>query len=112
MSKESNPPVPTLVDDEMWTLEEVCVYFGGKSKPLHPATLYRGIKPRNGKPPRYPAPISIGPQISRRLKSEAVEARRKLIAESQAKREATSLRMRAAGKKSAEAKAARRKPPS
>jgi len=33
---------------------EVCRYFGG-SRPLNPATLYRGI--RQG---RYPKPVKIG----------------------------------------------------
>jgi len=37
---------------------EVCRFFGG-SRPLNPATLYRGI--RKG---RYPAPVKVGPGSS------------------------------------------------
>jgi predicted DNA-binding transcriptional regulator AlpA len=42
----------------------VCRFFGG-TKPIDPATLYRGI--RKG---RYPAPLKIGPGSSRWLRSE------------------------------------------
>jgi predicted DNA-binding transcriptional regulator AlpA len=42
----------------------VCRLFGG-TRPINPATLYRGI--RLG---RYPAPVKIGPGSSRWLRSE------------------------------------------
>ena len=45
----------------------VCQLFGG-SKPIDPATLYRGIKAK-----RYPPPIKVGPNSSRWLRAE-VEA--------------------------------------
>jgi predicted DNA-binding transcriptional regulator AlpA len=41
-----------------------CEFFGG-TRPLNPATLYRGI--RKG---RYPRPVKVGPGSSRWLRSE------------------------------------------
>ena len=41
-----------------------CRFFGG-SKPLNPATLYRGI--RQG---RFPRPVKVGPGTSRWLRAE------------------------------------------
>jgi predicted DNA-binding transcriptional regulator AlpA len=49
---------------ELLDRAEVCRLFGG-SKPIDPATLYRGI--RAG---RYPSPVKIGPNSSRWLKAE------------------------------------------
>ncbi len=46
----------------------VCRYFGG-SRPINPATLYRGI--RAG---RLPAPIKVGPGASRWLRAECEAA--------------------------------------
>jgi predicted DNA-binding transcriptional regulator AlpA len=43
---------------------ETCRLFGG-TRPIHPATLYRGI--RDG---RYPRPLKIGPGSSRWLREE------------------------------------------
>lgn len=43
---------------------EACRFFGG-SKPLHAATLYRGV--RQG---RYPRPVKVGPGTSRWLREE------------------------------------------
>jgi predicted DNA-binding transcriptional regulator AlpA len=45
-------------------LRAVCALFGG-TRPINPATLYRGI--RLG---RYPAPVKIGPGSSRWLRAE------------------------------------------
>lgn len=61
-------------EDEFLTMEEACELFGGKSKPIHRATLYKGIE--DGK---YPKPVKPGPQTSRWLKSECIAARRKII---------------------------------
>jgi len=47
---------------------EVCRFFGG-TRPLNPATLYRGI--RKG---RYPEPIKVGPGSSRWLRTECEAA--------------------------------------
>jgi predicted DNA-binding transcriptional regulator AlpA len=51
-------------DDELLDSETVCRLLGG-SRPINPATLYRGI--RAG---RYPRPIKVGPGSSRWLRSE------------------------------------------
>ena len=53
--------------DNHLDLRSVCRLIGG-TKPLHPATLYRGIAAK-----RYPKPIKVGPGSSRWLRSE-VEA--------------------------------------
>jgi predicted DNA-binding transcriptional regulator AlpA len=52
---------------------EVCRLFGG-SKPIHPATLYRGIKLG-----RYPKPVKVGPGSSRWLRSECEAALRLMV---------------------------------
>jgi predicted DNA-binding transcriptional regulator AlpA len=49
---------------DLLDLRAVCALFGG-TRPINPATLYRGI--RLG---RYPAPIKIGPGSSRWLREE------------------------------------------
>jgi predicted DNA-binding transcriptional regulator AlpA len=58
---------------------EVCRFFGG-TKPLDPATLYRGI--RKG---RYPQPVKVGPGSSRWLRAEC-EAALRVMAEGRAVR--------------------------
>jgi predicted DNA-binding transcriptional regulator AlpA len=50
--------------DHLLDRAEVCRYFGG-TRPINPATLYRGIKQG-----RYPKPIKVGPQSSRWLREE------------------------------------------
>ena len=60
-------------DDERLDLRSVCRFFGG-TKPLDPATIYRGVKLG-----RYPRPIKIGGS-SRWLRSEC-EACLKAITE-------------------------------
>jgi predicted DNA-binding transcriptional regulator AlpA len=55
---------------ELLDRREVCRFFGG-TKPLDPATLYRGI--RKG---RYPAPVKVGPGSSRWLRAECEAALR------------------------------------
>jgi predicted DNA-binding transcriptional regulator AlpA len=47
---------------------EVCRFFGG-TRPLNPATLYRGI--RKG---HFPKPVKVGPGSSRWLRSECEAA--------------------------------------
>ena len=61
---------PLLLDREA-----VCVYFGG-SRPIDPATLYRGCKAG-----RYPRPVKIGPGSSQWLRSECEEALQTMIAQ-------------------------------
>jgi predicted DNA-binding transcriptional regulator AlpA len=48
--------------------DATCRFFGG-TRPLHPATLYRGI--RLG---RYPRPVKVGPGTSRWLLAECESA--------------------------------------
>jgi len=71
---EERAATAALRDDERLDLKETCRFFGG-TKPLHPATLYRGILAK-----RYPAPIKVGPNTSRWLRSECEAALRAMIA--------------------------------
>lgn len=59
-------------NDELLDIDEVCEFFGG-SKPLHPATIYRGLGDR------YPRPIKVGPNSNRWLRSECEAALQKII---------------------------------
>ena len=68
-------------DDEFLTLAEVCAFFGGKGKPLHPSTLYRGIAAG-----RLPPPVSPTPNTRRWTKSACIAARKAIIAEGAARR--------------------------
>jgi predicted DNA-binding transcriptional regulator AlpA len=52
---------------------EACRFFGG-TRPINPATLYRGI--RVG---RYPKPVKVGPGSSRWLRSECESALQILV---------------------------------
>jgi predicted DNA-binding transcriptional regulator AlpA len=47
---------------------ETCRFFGG-TRPIYPATLYRGI--REG---RFPKPVKVGPGSSRWLRAECEAA--------------------------------------
>jgi predicted DNA-binding transcriptional regulator AlpA len=68
-------PLTSLSDDEvLLTIDETCVFFGGPTRPIHSATLYRGIA--NG---RYPRSVWIGPNSVRWLLSECRNARQKMI---------------------------------
>jgi predicted DNA-binding transcriptional regulator AlpA len=49
---------------ELLDRDAVCAFFGG-TRPINPATLYRGV--RKG---RYPKPIKVGPGSSRWLRVE------------------------------------------
>lgn len=51
----------------------VCRLFGG-TRPLHPATLYRGI--RQG---RFPKPVKVGPGTSRWLREECEAVLRGMV---------------------------------
>jgi predicted DNA-binding transcriptional regulator AlpA len=64
---------------ELLDRREVCRFFGG-TKPLDPATLYRGI--RKG---RFPKPVKVGPGSSRWLRAEC-EAALRVMAEGRAVR--------------------------
>lgn len=45
-----------------------CKIIGGASRPIHRATLWRGIKAG-----RFPKPVKVGPGTNRWLKSELIE---------------------------------------
>ena len=64
-------------DDELWTADEACVFFGGgTSKPVHISTLYRGIGTGI-----YPAPVNVSPGTVRWIPDECRAARAHLIAQ-------------------------------
>jgi predicted DNA-binding transcriptional regulator AlpA len=52
---------------------ETCRFFGG-TRPINPATLYRGI--RLG---RYPKPVKVGPGSSRWLREECEAVLRGMV---------------------------------
>jgi predicted DNA-binding transcriptional regulator AlpA len=52
---------------------EACRFFGG-TRPINPATLYRGI--RKG---RYPRPVKVGPGSSRWLREECEAVLRGMV---------------------------------
>jgi predicted DNA-binding transcriptional regulator AlpA len=56
------------MQEELLDRKAVCLFFGG-TRPLNPATLYRGICKG-----RYPKPVKIGPGSSRWLRSECEAA--------------------------------------
>jgi predicted DNA-binding transcriptional regulator AlpA len=68
----SAPIVPAERADDLLDIEAVCRFFGG-TKPLHPATIYRGLGTR------YPRPIRVSPNINRWLRSECVEALKAIL---------------------------------
>ena len=68
-----NTPDIAPIDTTLMDCVETCRFFGG-NKPIHPATLYRGIKTR-----RYPPPIKSGG--NRWIRGECVAARAAMIAE-------------------------------
>jgi predicted DNA-binding transcriptional regulator AlpA len=52
--------------EQMMTMKDVCVFFGGETQPLDPSTIYRWI--RFG---RFPKPLKIGRgNVSRWLRSD------------------------------------------
>jgi predicted DNA-binding transcriptional regulator AlpA len=64
-----------MQDDELLDLYEACRFLGG-SKPINPATLYRGVKAK-----RYSRPIKIGPVLVRWRRSELQADIDRMIAE-------------------------------
>ena len=61
--------------EELWDLPAVCSFFGGR-KPLHAATLYRGIHDEI-----FPKPIKITKRMSRWYPSECRAALERMSAE-------------------------------
>jgi predicted DNA-binding transcriptional regulator AlpA len=61
--------------DELLDIYEACKFIGG-SRPINPATLWRGVKAG-----RYSRPIKIGPQAVRWRRSELQSDIDRMIAE-------------------------------
>jgi hypothetical protein len=57
---------------DLLDIEAVCRFFGG-TKPLHPATIYRGIGIR------YPRPVRVSPNVNRWLRSECEAALKAIL---------------------------------
>jgi predicted DNA-binding transcriptional regulator AlpA len=72
-SQCEEPHAPSQPDD-LLDRDATCRFFGG-NRPINPATLYRGTKAG-----RYPAPIKVGPNTSRWLRSECEAALQAMIA--------------------------------
>jgi len=68
-----HPAVSQIDDDGFYDLEFVCAFFGG-SKPLHAATIYRGIA--DG---RYPRPVRPSPNINRWIGRELKAAKQAIF---------------------------------
>jgi len=62
------------MDNDVFDMKAMCIFWGG-SKPVNPATIYRGIK-RGDIPP----PMKIG-QVARWLRSENEKARARLLSD-------------------------------
>jgi predicted DNA-binding transcriptional regulator AlpA len=63
-----------LPDDTLLAQEATLAFIGG-TEPIHPASLFRGI--RDG---RYPRPVKIGPNSNRWVLGELREAQRRMVA--------------------------------
>lgn len=59
---------------DLLDIEAVCRFFGG-TKPLHPATIYRGLGTR------YPRPIRVSPNTNRWSRAECEAALRAIMDE-------------------------------
>jgi predicted DNA-binding transcriptional regulator AlpA len=64
-----------MENDELLDKDAACRLIGG-SRPINPATLYRGVKTGI-----YPRPVKVAPNVSRWRKSEIVSAIEKRIAQ-------------------------------
>ena len=62
---------------ELLDRDAVCAFFGG-TRPINPATLYRGV--RKG---RDPKPVKVGPGSSRWLRHECEAALQAMAAQGQ-----------------------------
>jgi predicted DNA-binding transcriptional regulator AlpA len=63
-----------MESSELLDRDAACRFFGG-TRPIHAATLYRGI--RQG---RYPKPVHVGPGSSRWLREECEAALQSMVA--------------------------------
>lgn len=58
-------PNETHVDDEILDVDGACRFIGGERKPIHAATLYRGVKAGI-----YSKPFKASPNSNRWTKSQ------------------------------------------
>ena len=65
-----------MSDDDLLDVYEACRVIGGSGRPIHPATLYRGVK--DG---RYSKPIQISRQAVRWKRSELLRDTARMTAE-------------------------------
>jgi hypothetical protein len=78
MDQETDTPLVAAarIDaNSFYDIEFLCRLFGGDDSPLHPSTIYRGI--RDG---RVPRPIKTAPNVNRWLGRELIAAREQMIA--------------------------------
>jgi predicted DNA-binding transcriptional regulator AlpA len=78
--ENASEPIITAHAVELMDKDETCRFFGGHSRLINHATLYRGVAAE-----RYPRPIKVGANSSRWIKYECAEALAKIIAERDAK---------------------------
>ena len=69
------PATPEADELELWDCETVLRFFGG-TKPIHTATLYRGIQTG-----RYPRPMNVSDNVVRWLGHECRAARQRMLSE-------------------------------
>src|SRR5580698_11224229 len=62
-----------IEDDGLYDVDFLCAFFGG-SKPLHPATIYRGIAAG-----RFPRPVKPSPNVNRWIGRELKASKRKIF---------------------------------
>ena len=66
-------PASEVDDLGLYDIAWVCAFFGG-SKPLHPATIYRGIAQG-----RYPRPVRPSPNVNRWVGRELKAAKQAIL---------------------------------
>jgi hypothetical protein len=65
--------LPTVEDDGLYDLGFVCAWFGG-NKPLHVATIYRGMNEG-----RFPRPVRPSPNVNRWIGRELKAAKQAIV---------------------------------
>jgi predicted DNA-binding transcriptional regulator AlpA len=78
LGEEDNAATAHVDDDGFYDIEFVCAFFGG-NRPLHPATIYRGIAAG-----RYPRPVRPSPNVNRWIGRELRAAKEAILAEPRA----------------------------
>jgi hypothetical protein len=70
---ENNTP-NTPDEIELWDRDAVCAFFGGREKPIHISTLYRGIARGI-----YPKSINVAGNVARWLGHECRAVRQRML---------------------------------